>query len=418
MNQRLAAHKTRKGLSVVPQSVPDEAKSATSSRAAKAAARVAARYAQAPSYSEMQAAEARAALRAAGAATRAALEAQAAAEIALDKLETADDAQFFSQEETLHSGIPDSPVQPANEAEGPSSTAIAATGQPVEIRWDPDMPMRASGPPALPARSDNDEFAPDEDHWRGAAAGERGLTAQESAETVDPERPIHANVIHFPREIVATRRMRPRLEGSPEASESQYGQLSIFEVDPSTISTQAAASAADAGLAAAQWNGPEWSGIELDAQPHTDAVTATESSLAAPRLDLAPFGSRLMAAVVDTTLIVGFVCASVAMVASQIRPPLSMKAAELGAGIAIIATSALYHWLFLILAGGTPGMKYACISLCTFEDESPTREQLRSRLAAMLLSVLPVGLGVAWAIFDDDHLTWHDRLSRTYQRSC
>ena len=63
-------------------------------------------------------------------------------------------------------------------------------------------------------------------------------------------------------------------------------------------------------------------------------------------------------------------------------------------------------------------MKYAHISLCTFEDENPTREQLRSRLVAMLLSVLPVGLGVAWAIFDDDHLTWHDRLSRTYQRSC
>jgi hypothetical protein len=28
-----------------------------------------------------------------------------------------------------------------------------------------------------------------------------------------------------------------------------------------------------------------------------------------------------------------------------------------------------------------------------------------------------MGLGVAWAIFDDDHLNWHDRLSRTYQRS-
>jgi uncharacterized RDD family membrane protein YckC len=35
---------------------------------------------------------------------------------------------------------------------------------------------------------------------------------------------------------------------------------------------------------------------------------------------------------------------------------------------------------------------------------------------ALILSLLPVGLGVAWAIFDEDHLTWHDRLSGTYLR--
>jgi hypothetical protein len=37
-------------------------------------------------------------------------------------------------------------------------------------------------------------------------------------------------------------------------------------------------------------------------------------------------------------------------------------------------------------------------------------------LGALLLSVLPLGLGVAWALFDDDHLCWHDRLSKTYLR--
>jgi hypothetical protein len=63
-------------------------------------------------------------------------------------------------------------------------------------------------------------------------------------------------------------------------------------------------------------------------------------------------------------------------------------------------------------------MKYAGVSLCTFDDELPTRAQLRGRLAALLLSVLPVGLGLAWAIFDEEHLTWHDRLSRTYLRRC
>jgi len=32
------------------------------------------------------------------------------------------------------------------------------------------------------------------------------------------------------------------------------------------------------------------------------------------------------------------------------------------------------------------------------------------------LSILPLGLGLAWALFDEDRLTWHDRLSGTYPR--
>jgi uncharacterized RDD family membrane protein YckC len=61
-------------------------------------------------------------------------------------------------------------------------------------------------------------------------------------------------------------------------------------------------------------------------------------------------------------------------------------------------------------------MKYAHIALCTFDDDNPTAPQRRRRLVALILSLLPVGLGVAWAIFDEDHLTWHDRLSGTYLR--
>ena len=99
VNRRLAEHKSRKGISVVDQNDAAEASGTGNSRAAAAAARVAARYAQAPSFSELQAAEARAALRVAEAATRAALHAQAAAQAALDKLGTRpeDDAKTYQR---------------------------------------------------------------------------------------------------------------------------------------------------------------------------------------------------------------------------------------------------------------------------------------------------------------------------------
>jgi hypothetical protein len=37
-------------------------------------------------------------------------------------------------------------------------------------------------------------------------------------------------------------------------------------------------------------------------------------------------------------------------------------------------------------------------------------------MAALLVSVAPMGLGAAWAVFDEQHLCWHDRLSGTYVR--
>jgi hypothetical protein len=36
---------------------------------------------------------------------------------------------------------------------------------------------------------------------------------------------------------------------------------------------------------------------------------------------------------------------------------------------------------------------------------------------ALLLSLVPVELGIAWALFDEDHLCWLGRLSRTCLRN-
>jgi len=33
-----------------------------------------------------------------------------------------------------------------------------------------------------------------------------------------------------------------------------------------------------------------------------------------------------------------------------------------------------------------------------------------------LLSLIPMGLGVVWAIFDENRFCWHDHLSGTYLR--
>jgi uncharacterized RDD family membrane protein YckC len=196
------------------------------------------------------------------------------------------------------------------------------------------------------------------------------------------------------------------------------GQLSIFEVDPGSISIQPEAEGGVAEAAAA-WTGPEWSGIELDAEPEEETSSQAASAAtasAATAVQLAPISLRLMAAVVDGALITGafLVAALVAAGNASVFP--GIKEIELGSAVALAVIGVLYVGLFFTLARATPGMKYAGLSLSTFGGEKPTRAQRCGRLGALLLSLLPVGLGVAWAIFDDEHLSWHDRLSGTYPR--
>ena len=123
-----------------------------------------------------------------------------------------------------------------------------------------------------------------------------------------------------------------------------------------------------------------------------------------------------MATAVDCSLMVGAFL-SVAMVVMEKAQELpAMKEIEIGTAVALVAIGVVYQALFFALGTATPGMKWAHISVRTFSGVRPTRAQRCGRLLSLLLSLLPVGLGLAWAIFDEDHLSWHDRLSETYLR--
>jgi uncharacterized RDD family membrane protein YckC len=413
VNRRLEAHKSRRGISVVDQNAPRTAPVAVSSRAALAAARVAARYAQAPSFSEMQAAEARAALRAAEAATRVALEAQAAAQAALANLAAAEEEdEACIEAEVQLEGVTISPhaqmsisvAEPQIEIE--PATAPEPPAGPLQVRWEPDMPVRPVAPAA-------------KTHYTVADDLFSGPATDSPIEPVEPAQAIPANLIQFPRELVASRRMRPRLAGaSPGGSADSSGQLSIFEVDPDMISTEPAPVAEAAP--APSWSGPDWSRIELDSVTLEDIELETDQNPAGmpAALELAPLGLRLMAFAVDLALVVGIASAAAAVLAHRLQQLPPVRSAEMMALGLVALTGVLYHLGFLLTMRSTPGMRYAGLAVCTFDDEHPTRAQLRDRLLAMLVSVLPVGLGLAWSAFDENHLSWHDRLSRTYLRKC
>jgi uncharacterized RDD family membrane protein YckC len=405
VNQRLAAHRNRKEGGAAEADSAAEEHPAVNTRATQAAARVAARYAQAPSYSQMLAEEARAAVRAAEAASQAARKAQAAAESVLAGLETVSQEAPCEEADGQQSSFFD----PFFEIERPVMAAGRQVDpQTIEIRWDPDMPVRRHEPAAARATRRAERFDAEVESWREPAAN------YGEPETVEPAQPIHANLIEFPRELVAARKARPRIAEGPLAQESdQGGQLSIFEVDAGTISIQP-----DATDTAAEIHASGWSRIRLDAEPRTQAALAHDSAEATARAPLqpAPFGLRVMAALVDFGLVGALAIGLALAITSNIDTQISARSMELAGGFGVLTIAALYQAFFFSLAESTPGMRYAGIRLSTFDDRIPSRAQLRRRLYALILSLLPMGLGLLWAIFDEDHLSWHDRISRTYQR--
>jgi uncharacterized RDD family membrane protein YckC len=297
-------------------------------------------------------------------------------------------------------------------------------------------------------------------------------------EPAGPPMPLPANLIEFPRQLVASRKARPRYaEGPLRAAAGPApgtGQLRIFEVDPAQISTTPAPAEAPA---------PQWNSIWLDALNAESAESAPTSSLlpspndnylssrtlseieaegsafpaarTAPLPQIASIARRLTAAAIDASiLLAGFMAFAAAFLLAAGRSIAAQSAATisaeslpldrhsaltrlsthaaaqftahtglqpslaLAASVLVLALLVLlYQALFFSFSESTPGMRCARIALCTFDDENPTRGVMRRRILAVLVSACPLGLGLLWAAFDEDRLAWHDRLTRTYQRT-
>ncbi len=75
---------------------------------------------------------------------------------------------------------------------------------------------------------------------------------------------------------------------------------------------------------------------------------------------------------------------------------------------------ALYFSLFTTLAGATPGMQLRGLTIVRLDGSLPDTRQLLWRSFGYVLSGATLMLGFLWALWDEDHFTWQDRISQTY----
>ena len=92
---------------------------------------------------------------------------------------------------------------------------------------------------------------------------------------------------------------------------------------------------------------------------------------------------------------------------------LTEKTAPLCVGI-LAVLAMLYKLLFCICGADTPGMMWTQLRLLNFDGHLPDRDERVQRMFGSFLSYLVGGLGLVWALVDEEKLAWHDHISKTF----
>ncbi len=122
---------------------------------------------------------------------------------------------------------------------------------------------------------------------------------------------------------------------------------------------------------------------------------------------------RLLAAAVDTSMVL--IGLGIFLLIFFLGGDLVINRETAPFLIAVGAVIALfYRSLWYFGNGDTPGMRFAGLQLVDFDGRRPDREQRGMRQVAGLLSFLAAGLGLVWALVDEENLTWHDHISKTF----
>jgi uncharacterized RDD family membrane protein YckC len=138
-----------------------------------------------------------------------------------------------------------------------------------------------------------------------------------------------------------------------------------------------------------------------------EAVIYCDSPVAAPV-------HRLIGAVLDISLVL--IGLGLFMAIFQVAGgPIALTLETLPV-MALVAAGVwfFYNLLFSIAGGDTPGTGWAHLRLVNYDGQPPTRDQRIYRVLASYLSIMAAGMGLLWALVDEESLTWHDHMTRTF----
>jgi uncharacterized RDD family membrane protein YckC len=153
--------------------------------------------------------------------------------------------------------------------------------------------------------------------------------------------------------------------------------------------------------------GPALAGMEPNA----------EEEIARPRPGIhtvASMDDRRLAAVIDVFCLL-FAYGGFLMLFGSLGGQFTLSKITAAVYISTFAIVYLqYFALFTVFGGTTPGMMMRGLQVVSLCGEPPTPRQMLLRSAGYMLSAGTFFLGFLWSLWDQDELTWHDRLSGTH----
>jgi uncharacterized RDD family membrane protein YckC len=143
---------------------------------------------------------------------------------------------------------------------------------------------------------------------------------------------------------------------------------------------------------------------------------------------VAPPMRRLMAGAMDVSMVlIGFGAFAGAARIAGVYLASSAAAGEVSApgfgtgktvwitmAAAMVFISLLYGLIFAIARRETSGMNWTQLQLVTFDGSSLDGRDRAIRFVSAWLSYCSGGLGLLWALADEENLTFHDHISKTY----
>jgi uncharacterized RDD family membrane protein YckC len=156
--------------------------------------------------------------------------------------------------------------------------------------------------------------------------------------------------------------------------------------------------------------------MEIRIQPELD-FSSSPDDRAHPQTALVPVAGlleRRLAGVLDAIFLVFTYAGFLGLFRSLGGELMFQKVDTIVYATTFFLLYAQYFFLFTTFAEATPGMQLKGLTIVRLDGTLPETRQLLWRSFGYVLSGATLMLGFLWALWDEDHFTWQDRISQTY----
>lgn len=122
---------------------------------------------------------------------------------------------------------------------------------------------------------------------------------------------------------------------------------------------------------------------------------------------------RRLAALAYDTLLLAALLMCFSLLVLLVRGGRAVAPGTLWFQLGVLAIAGAFFSGFWVHGGQTLGMRAWRIRLVARDGGTVTWGRALRRFAAAWLSILPMGLGLWWSLFDAERRCWHDRLAGT-----